>query len=324
MAYNPDFITAQHVPLPSIPRSQKKEIAMLLNGKGHLLNYYHHSVVMNNKRKFAFFSACNIDGAEWKNIVRKGSFKKDKAIATTQQLGDELYTAIQASGLRPNDFEQGHLTSYQQVLWGKTDGQRRQAADDSFYYTNCVPQHERLNVGLWRSLEQYILKTQTVQHQLRVTVITGAVLSDNDPYYIEKINNEYVKIPCVFWKVIYYPNNRGLNAVGFMMSHTQLLLQDGTVTFKKSAVRESLTGKKVATGNLFMDYKYDAVYQVRVEFIQEITGLKFMLKNVHLPYQLKEKKSVLYKRIDIHPGMAFVPGKHREPALDYKLKRITL
>lgn len=324
MAYNPDFINDNHVSLPRIPAARKKEIAPLLNGKGFLIHYYRHSVALNSKRKFAFFSACNISGAEWKNIVRKGTFRKDNAVAANQQLGDELYGAIQAAGLRPNDFEQGHLTSYQQVLWGKTDGDRRKAANDTFYYTNCVPQHERLNVGLWRSLEQYIIKTQTVQHQLRVTVITGAVLSDNDPFYIEKINGEYVRIPCVFWKVIYYPNNRGLNAVGFMMSHTQLLLQDGTVTFKKSAVRESLTGKKTITGNLFMDYKYDSVYQVRVEFIQEMTGLKFMLKNVHLPYQLKEKKSVLYKRIDIRPGIAFAPAKHKEPPLDYKLKRITL
>jgi endonuclease G len=324
MAYNPDFIKDNPVALPRIPAGRKKEIAPLLNGRGSILNYYRHSVVLNSKRKFAFFSACNIDGNEWKNIPRRGSFRKDAAVSADYQFGDELYNAIQAGGLRPNDFEQGHLTSYQQVLWGKTDAQRKKAANDTFYFTNCVPQHERLNVGLWRSLEQYILKTQTVQHHLQVTVITGAVLSDTDPYYIKKINGEYVKIPCVFWKVIYYPNNRGLNAVGFMMSHTQLLLQDGTVSFRKKAVRESLTGTGTSTGNLFMDFKYDSVYQVKVEFIQAVTGLKFMLKNVHLPYQLDEKKSVLYKRIEVRPGISFAPGKHKEPPPDYKLTRITL
>jgi len=323
MAYNSHFIKGKPVALPRIPASKKKETAPLLSGRGFIINYYRHSVVLSSKRKFALFSACNISGTEWKNIPRKGNFKKDTRVSGNYQFGDELYNAIRASGLRPNDFEQGHLTSYQQVLWGKTDAQRRKAANDTFYFTNCVPQHERLNVGLWRSLEQYILKTQTVQHQLQVTVITGVVLSDNDPYYIKKINGEYVKIPCVFWKVIYYPNNRGLNAVGFMMSHTQLLVQDGTVVFKKSAVRESITGAGTSD-NLFMDYKYDSVYQVKVEFIQKVTGLKFMLKNVHLPYQRDEKKSVLYKRIEVSPGIAFAPGKHKEPPLDYKLKGITL
>jgi endonuclease G, mitochondrial len=310
--------------LPKISPARKNEIAPLRSGKGYIINYFHHSVVMNKKRKFAFFSASNINGKEWKNINRKGVFKKDqRAVSANYQFGNELYNAIKATGLRPNDFEQGHLSSFQEVLWGKTAAQRRKAADDTFYFTNCVPQHARVNAGLWRSLEQYILKTQTVQHDLKVSVITGPLLSGNDPYYIKKINGEFVKIPCIFWKVIYYPNKRGLNAVGFMMSHTQLLLQDGTVTFQETAVKDSLA-PSVAAPDLFMDFKYDAVYQVKVEFIQEKTGLQFMLKNVHLPYQQNVKKSVLYKRIEVPPAAVLKPGRLKEPPLDYKLKRITL
>ena len=208
MAYNPNFINGMPVKLPAIPARQRKYIAPLLNGKGHLINYTHHSVVMNKKRRFAFFSASNISGKDWKILDRKGSFKKDtRAIAANYQLGDELYSAIQAKGFRPNDFEQGHLTSFQEILWGKTIAERKKAASDTFYFTNCVPQHERVNSGLWRSLEQYVLKTQTVAHDLKVTVITGPVLSDNDPFYIQRINGEYIKIPCVFWKVIYYPQS---------------------------------------------------------------------------------------------------------------------
>lgn len=324
MAYNINFIPGMPVTLPRVPSGRKKDIAELLSGQGALIDYAHHAVLMNKTRGFAFFSASNIDGSTWKSITRKGSFLKDTAIAPNEQWGDELYNAIKADHLRPNDFEQGHLTAYQQVLWGASDDERRKAANDTFYFTNCVPQHERLNVGLWRSLEQYVLKTQTVQHNLRVTVITGAVLADGDPYYIKKINGAYVQIPCIFWKVIYYPNSRGLNAAGFMMSHTQLLLKDGTITFKKKAVRESITG---TTGSidedLFMNFKYDSVYQVRVEFIQQKTGLHFMLKNVHLPYQQEEKTSVIYKRIEVSPSVAPNANKHTAP-LDYKLKGISL
>ncbi|MEO5685694.1 MAG: DNA/RNA non-specific endonuclease [Chitinophagaceae bacterium] len=322
MAYNAHFISGLPVTLPRIAPKKKKEIAPLLNGKGHIIEYLHHCVVMNKIRKFAFFTACNISGRDWMNLERKGNFKKEPAISADHQFGNELYNAIKATGGRPNDFEQGHLTAFQEVIWGTTVDERKKAAGDTFYFTNCVPQHERVNSGLWRSLEQYILKTQTIGHDLKVTVITGPLLSDNDPFYIEKINGQLVKIPCVFWKIVYYPNHKGLNAVGFMMSHTKLLLQDGTVTFKKTQVRDLVA--PVPADNFFMDYKYDSVYQVRVEFIQEKTGLKFMLNKVHLPYQVQTKKDLLYKRIEVPPGRAKAAFQSGVPALDYKVSGITL
>jgi len=323
MPYNVNFISGLPVKLPTIPRNRKNEIAPLLNEKGYVIDYLHHSVVMNKKRKFAFFTASNISGKEWKNMERKGNFKKDTiAIDPAFQYGNELYKAIKSKGLRSNDFEQGHLTSFQEVIWGGTE-ERKKAAGDTFYYTNCVPQHERVNSGLWRSLEQYILKTQTINHDLRVSVITGPVLSDNDPYYIKTINGQYVKIPCAFWKVVYYPNQNGLNAVGFMMSHTNLLLQDGTVSFEKRSVRSMAPAP--SPEDFFMDYKYDSVYQVRVEFIQQKTGLLFMLNNVHLPYQVSTKKDVLYKRIEVPAASrSIIGGQPGSSPLDYHLEGITL
>jgi len=259
MPYNSNFIPGLPVKLPAVPKNKIKSIAPLRNGKGHLIDYAHHSVLLNKDRKFAFFAASNINGKEWKGVDRKGVFKKDeKSVVADYQLGNELYNAIKAKNGRPNDFEQGHLTSFQEVLWGKTPAERKKAANDTFYFTNCVPQHERLNVGLWRSLEQYILKTQTIRHNLKVSVITGPLLSDKDPFYIKQINGQQVQIPCAFWKVVYYPNQKGLNAVGFMMSQTQLLLQDGTVRFQKAGLRGMAAAKPPA--DLFMDYKYDAVY----------------------------------------------------------------
>jgi endonuclease G, mitochondrial len=321
MAYQVDFITGKPVTLPGITGLLTTQVAPLLNGNGHVIDYLHHSVVLNKKRKFAFYAASNIDGKTWKAIDRKGDFKKDEtAVSADYQLGQELYDAIKAKGLRPNDFEQGHLTSFQEVLWGN-DAQRKKAADDTFYYTNCVPQHERVNSGLWRSLEQYVLKTETVNHEMKVSVLTGPLLSDKDPYYIEKINGEYIQLPCVFWKIIYYPNSNGLNAVGFMMSHKQLLLKDGTVTFNKTDVKDMLV--PTAAHDLFMDYKYDSVYQVKVEFIQQETGLRFMLKNVNLPYQLASKKDVLYKRIEVEKTSKLAKTAAAQP-LDFRLEGITL
>lgn len=322
MAYDVHFITGYPIALPRVPANKQDEIAPLLNGKGYIIDYLHHSVVMNKKRKFAFFTASNISGKDWKNMERKGSFKKDtRSISASYQFGNELYDAIKANGIRHNDFEQGHLTSFQEVIWGKPE-ERVKAAGDTFYFTNCVPQHERVNSGLWRSLEQYILKTQTVGHELKVTVLTGPLLSDNDPYFIKKVNGELVKIPCVFWKVVYYPNDRGLNAVGFMMSQTDLLLHDKTVVFSKAGVRSMMAPS--TQDDLFMNYKYDSVYQVRVEFIQEITGLSFMLSKVRLPYQVKTHSNLIYKKIEVPPGRSRsggMPGTHPP---DFQLEGITL
>ncbi|GAC1456608.1 MAG: hypothetical protein NVSMB7_17780 [Chitinophagaceae bacterium] len=74
MAYNVNFISGKPVALPKVPVAKRKEMAPLLKGKGHIINYRHHSVIMNKKRKFAFFSA-------W------GIFKKDKrAVSASYQL----------------------------------------------------------------------------------------------------------------------------------------------------------------------------------------------------------------------------------------------
>ncbi|MFN8243466.1 MAG: DNA/RNA non-specific endonuclease [Ferruginibacter sp.] len=298
MAFKPDFISGYTVELPQIKGPLKNDIAPLKNGNGYIIDYAHHSLALNKNRKFAFFSASNINGPDWKAIARSGSFSKDvKAVDPDFQLGKELYDAIKSKGKKKNDFEEGHLTSFQEVLWGNA-AEKKKAASDTFHYTNCVPQHERLNSGLWRSLEQYILKSETVDHGLKVIVITGPVLLDTDPWFVKKVNGEYVQVPLAFWKLVYYPNKNGLNVVGFMMSHKQLLVKDGTVTYTKDNVR-GITAVPPEAEELFMDYKYDDVYQVDVKAIIELTGLNFTLKGVKQPFRKKEKKALLLKRIEV-------------------------
>ncbi len=322
MPFDKHFIPGKKVELPAVAGKLKDQLAPLIDKSGHVIDYTHHSVVLNKKRKFAFYAASNIDGTSWKAVKRTGNFVKDeRSVLPEYQLGNELYNAIRAKGNKPNDFEEGHLTSYQEVLWGQAP-EKKQAANDTFYFTNCVPQHERLNSGLWRSLEQYVLKTETVAHGMRVSVITGPLLSDKDPWFIEKINGEYIQIPCSFWKVIYYPNGNGLNAAGFMMSHKQLLLQEGTVTYDKGGVKAA--ENLAVDEGLFMDYKYDSVYQVKVEFIQQETGLKFMLDNVKLPYTKNEKNDVLFKRIEVMRNETGMTEGILGQGLDYSLEGITL
>ncbi len=107
-----------------------------------------------------------------------------------------------------------------------------------------------------------------------------------------------------------------------MMSHKQLLIQDGTVTFDKTKVRKALMAR--AAEDFFMDYKYDSVYQVKVAFIQQETGLRFMLKNVNQPFQLDEKKDLLYKRIEVRRAEGLLAKSFAKQELDFKIAGITL
>lgn len=295
--YDSNFITGYKVPFPILPGKLYRQTAKLTGKRGYKIPYSHHSIVMHKMRKLAIFAASNIDGISWMPISRKGRFVKDLInIGAEHQLGSEFYDAISGSKTTgKNDFDQGHLISFQEILWGSEED-KQAAAKDTFYFTNCVPQHSKLNKGAWKSLEQYITKTQTDDHNLRVCVFTGPVLSKSDPLFIKPVDNEDLQIPGSFWKVIYFKGVNGLTAVGFMMSHKDLIFKDGTVIQPESKfARLQLPAKEL----LFMDFIKSSTYQVKVEMIGEITGLTFYLQNVHLPYQKDEPKEIVYKRIEV-------------------------
>ena len=318
MPYKSDFIEGFTIELPSI--LQQQDVAPLLTGHGHMINYHHHSVAMNKKRKQAFFSASNIDGSSWQPIERAGDFIKDTAnLDAAFQLGDELYKAIAAGRGRKNDFDEGHLTSFQEVLWGnETD--RQKAGNDTFFFTNCVPQHSLLNRGAWKSLEQYITKKGTDDRDDKVSVFTGPVLSTRDPFFIKKVGGEFIRIPVAFWKVIYYHHSNRLNAVGFMMSHKNLLLDEGTVTYDREEVLER--GMIEEEEDVFMNFPKATTYQVKVELIQKATKLEFDLKGVNLPFKQDNAKEIVYKRIEVERGLN--EGLELAPELDYDLKGLVL
>ena len=320
--YNRNFIKGFNVPLPRLSKSLSTQKAQLKNG--YEIRYMHHSILMHEKRKFAILCASNIDGTSWKPIPRKGNFVKDSLNLTEDlQLGDELYDAIKSvKNGRENDFDQGHLISYQEILWGN-DQEKQQAARDTFYFTNCVPQHSRLNKGAWKSLEQYILRTQTDDKNLLVSVITGPVLLDDDPYFIHKIDGNIIRIPCTFWKVIYYKGVNGLTCVGFMMSHKKLLLNDKSVVFDVKEIKADIL-KLPAKEKLFMDFKQAGTFQVSIELIKKICGLGFKTKGVHFPYESKEPVKIIFKRIEILKMRSLKNDLIKNQPLGFEIQGLTL
>ncbi len=198
---------ALRVPLPSLGTNASS--AAKVKGKSDgVLRYQHFSIVMNAKRKFAFVTACNIDGRDSKNIRRgRDRWYLDPRIPASMQAGEELY--------RGNQLDRGHLVRRLDPVWGS---KAEVANDDTFFFTNATPQHARLNQGNWNDLEDYIL-SNTDAHDLLVNVFTGPVFAADDPEY------RGFFLPQRFWKIVVVVHGRTgkLHATGYMLSQTDLL-----------------------------------------------------------------------------------------------------
>jgi endonuclease G, mitochondrial len=124
------------------------------------------------------------------------------------------------------------------------------ANDDTFHYTVCAPQHLKLNRVTWKSLEDYILKN-TQAEDLKVSVFTGPVFSDNDVAYRK------ILLPLQFWKMAAVVKNDGnLSVTAYILSHEEYL---------DDVLNRGFIGD---TG--FEEYK---TYQIPLRRLKELTNL---------------------------------------------------
>lgn len=175
------------VPCPQPVDGAASVLTPLIAAPGEFeLKFHHFSSFMHKERKLPMFTAVNIDGSSVDRIKRaKDKWFLDPRIPVEAQTGSELYTG--------NDLDQGHLVRRLDPGWG-TDGAA--AVGDTFFYTNCAPQHSSLNRKTWLALEDYVLENATT-HGFRVCVFTGPVFGDNDPVY-----RDHHRLPQAFWKVV--------------------------------------------------------------------------------------------------------------------------
>ncbi len=181
--YNAKFLVDDtiniDVPLPILSDEQIEDLAITEND--NVLNYINYSLQLSASHKFPYYTAANIDGTLYKKVPRKDNWRKDPR-AKEFQWGKELYGATQS------DFDKGHMTKREDVQWGPTLGVALKAADSTFFYSNAVPQHKDLNRDIWKSLEDYILNTETKAKSLKICVFTGPVLASGNPYFVTPIN----------------------------------------------------------------------------------------------------------------------------------------
>jgi len=214
------------------------------------LRYQHFSLRMHRARKLAAYTAVNISGKDrykrtgrttdkWSEDPRAGEFQ------TTQPFYEV-------------PFHRGHLVMRLDPVWGAKKVAERAEAD-TFHWTNCAPQHRRLNNPWWLSVETHVLETARVTRQ-RVCVFSGPVLTRRDPKLRE------VKVPLAYWKVIAWRQpgrGGGLRSLGFIVR------QD-------AEVRAAVKAAKAALALDFPDTpKKVQGYQVLVTKIEELTGLRF-------------------------------------------------
>lgn len=217
--YKPNFMGARElaVPLPKLPTFLEQDAARFADGSGEFeLTYMHFSAILSTSRRLPILTAANIDGPTSRKLARTDrDFEAadiwyfDGRVPRDLQLGPQVYDRTA--------FDFGHMVRREDPVWGDLNT-ARMANDDTFHMTNCVPQHHDLNTKTWLALENAVLKSAR-EHQLRVSVFTGPVLSPADPVVLG------VQVPTAFWKVIAYPDQGRLRAHGFVQSQTTLVEQ---------------------------------------------------------------------------------------------------
>ncbi|MBN1266025.1 MAG: DNA/RNA non-specific endonuclease, partial [Anaerolineales bacterium] len=192
-----------------------------------------------------YFTAVNIDGENLQKLTRSNDkWYFDPRIPREDQMGPPVY--------KHPDLDRGHLVRRIDPVWGDAAAQ---ANDDTFHFTNCSPQHSKLNQRTWLGLEDYILSRARAQ-QFRVTVFTGPVFRESDPPYLE-----VHRIPEEFWKVAVMVKDDGqLSATAYLQSQRDLI----------SDLEVEAYGQ----------YK---TYQVPIADIEGLTGLDFGALRQHDP-----------------------------------------
>jgi len=173
------------------------QVAHRIDAPGeYILRYQHFSVVVARQRRMPLISAVNIDGnAPRRRVKRTDVWKLDPRIPIECQILEDCY-----GHAHDGFFSRGHMTRREDANWGSMKTARLADAD-TFHVTNAVPQAQSFNSPIWLGLESYLLTRANADH-MRVSVITGPILSEDD---LEMFG---MQIPSQFWKVIAFVNDR--------------------------------------------------------------------------------------------------------------------
>ena len=110
---------------------------------------------------------------------------------------------------RASRWSRGHMAPAGDFKWD--DG----AMWDTFYYTNCCPQDEKLNNGGWNVLEN---KVRMWARQFgSVYVVTGPIVGQNKG---GKIGPHHITVPDAFFKALLVLKDGSYHGIAFVMINT--------------------------------------------------------------------------------------------------------
>jgi endonuclease G len=208
--FDPNFL-GPRVDHPALSTGLQDALAPVIGRADGILHYTHYSLRIHRFRRLAMYTAVNIDGASARNVRRgRDKWDLDPRIEPTFQAGNELYER--------NNLDRGHLVRRLDPAWGDSFEAAEAAALDTFFFTNCAPQHKTLNQELWLGIEDYILSNADV-HDLKVSVFSGPIFRDSDRKYRDLL------IPEDFWKVVAMVNNETgqLSVTGYIISQRDFM-----------------------------------------------------------------------------------------------------
>ena len=295
MGYDEHFL-GDTVFVPKLSAAQKTDTTRTGTEHDYLLHHAGYSVAMCTSRRMAWFSSANLDSALRVPILRKKLrtyWKTEPEISPAALTRQPWYRASKKL------LQRGHLTPADVMEWGENEAAAIERANSTFYYSNAVPQVPRLNGAEWRLLEAYIGAEAGKAGHFRLSIHTGPVLADDDPVYVPRPEGDAtLRIPRLFWKVVYYRNPANkLCHVGFLMSQAQLLRESGLV-ITPAAERAVLPVE-----GPFAELGKQKTYQVNVSMIEQLTGLQF--SGAREVYRNDQPQELILREIDLRER--FVP-----------------
>jgi endonuclease G len=239
--YDPSFLSID-LPLPTLSPALAADATQRLDGSGPELQYHHFSVVMSQSRRLALFAAVNIDGGALVATSDDKSWRTDSRIEDVFQSDNRLY--------KYNPLDRGHLVRRLDPVWGAN---AMKALADTFHYTNAAPQEHGFNDGIWGDLEDLILeRARETDH--KVSVITGAVFTDDDGFYGSDREGGPYQLPARYWKVVVFMKPGDVTSAS-----SYILSQSDDI----AALIERMSPEEART------------HQVEIAEIEALTGLDF-------------------------------------------------
>jgi hypothetical protein len=124
----------------------------------------------------------------------------------------------------------------------------------------------------------------------------------------------------LFWKVVIYSHQSKLHAVGFVMSHQSLVKKEKVLKPVKNVIKT--IEMKTSGDPAFMDYKHSVPYQVSVDFIEKMTGIKFRPAKLVFPFKETRPLELIAEKVDVIKKKAkHMIAKHDQKILELIKKR---